>query len=79
MFEEYTRLYKALFIFLFFYLIIIILKPSIIFDKRNNCLRNFGIGYRNTSILPLWLSTILIAIISYFIVYYIDYCNNLMF
>ena len=79
MFEEYNRLYKSIFIFLFLYLMVIILKPCIVFDKRNNCLRNFGVGYKNTSILPLWLCTIFIAIISYFLVYYIDYTRNILF
>ena len=79
MFEEYTRLYKAIFIFLFLYLMVVILRPSIVFDNRNDCLRSFGVGYQNTSILPLWLCTIVLAIASYFSVYYMDYLNDSIF
>ena len=77
MFEEYNR-YINLYSFSFF-ANDLILKPGIVFDKRNNCLRNFGVEYKNTSILPLWLCTIFIAIISYFLVYYIDYTRNILF
>jgi hypothetical protein len=34
-------------------------------------LRPFGVGYKNTTILPLWLASILLAIFSYFVVLYV--------
>ena len=46
-------------------------KPSFMYDEKNDCFRQFGIGYKNTTILPLWLISILLAIISYFIVLYV--------
>jgi hypothetical protein len=46
-------------------------KPSFMYDEKNDCFRQFGIGYKNTTILPLWLISILLAIMSYFIVLYV--------
>ena len=46
------------------------IKPNI-FYNTNGSIRQFGIGYKNTTILPLWLISILLAIISYFIVLYV--------
>lgn len=71
--QQFTRLYYAITIYLIIYMLTITLKPSIIFDKERNCLRNFGVGYQNTSVLTLWLFTILLAIGCYVVVYYIDF------
>jgi hypothetical protein len=42
-------------------------KPNIMFDK-NGKPREFGIGYKNKTILPLWLAVIILAILSYLII-----------
>jgi len=50
-----------------------ITKPTTIFDK-NGRPRDFGIGYKNKTILPLWLTVIILAIFSYlFILYYVNF------
>lgn len=64
----------AIFLFFFIYGIMYIVKPTFLFIKPNDIPREFGIGYRNKTILPLWLFSIIIGILSYFIViYYIQY------
>lgn len=63
-------LFVVIGIYIVLYYLVIISKPSIIYNKQHNILRQFGIGYKNTTILPLWLVSILLAIISYFIVLY---------
>ena len=65
------KLYLSITLFIFLYLIVIIIKPSFIFNHKQNSLRPFGIGYKNTSILTLWIVSICLAIFSYFIVIYI--------
>ena len=43
------------------------------FDK-NGKPREFGIGYKNKTILPLWLMVIILAILTYFgILCYVNY------
>jgi len=46
-------------------------KPNFIFDNEQGILRQFGVGYSNTTILPLWMSSILLAVFSYFIIIYL--------
>jgi hypothetical protein len=60
-------------VFLILFALVMFIKPSIIFDT-NGRPREFGIGYKNKTILPLWLTVIILAIASYFfIVYYINF------
>jgi hypothetical protein len=60
-------------IFLILFALIMFTKPTIIFDKAGKP-REFGIGYKNKTILPLWLTVIILAIVSYFlIVCYINF------
>ena len=54
----------SIIVFLLLFAIIMVTKPNVIFDK-NGKLREFGIGYKNKTILPLWLTVIILAIISY--------------
>ena len=66
-------------VYLILYILINTIKPEFIYNSREECLRKFGVGYNNTTLLPLWLVSILLAIISYFTVlhiYYLKY-NNL--
>ena len=56
-------------LFLVFFIILIITKPGFIFDK-NGRPREFGLGYKNKTVIPIWLAIIIIAIFSYLIVLY---------
>ena len=63
----------SIIVFLILFAIILLIKPSVMFDK-NGKPREFGIGYKNKTILPLWLAVIILAIISYLaILCYINY------
>lgn len=66
-----NRLTIVIFFFVILYSAIVFLKPEMIFNNKSDCLRQFGVGYKNTTIVPLWLISILFAIISYFFVLYI--------
>jgi hypothetical protein len=52
-------------VFMFLFMIIILTKPPIIFN-RDGTFRNFGIGYSKKTVTPIWLITIILAILSYF-------------
>lgn len=54
----------SIIVFLLLFAIIMVTKPTIMFDK-NGKPRDFGIGYKNKTILPLWLAVIILAIFSY--------------
>lgn len=46
-----------------------IMKPAC-FYKSNGSIREFGIGYRNKTILPIWLLSIFLGIFCYLILLY---------
>jgi hypothetical protein len=54
----------SIIIFMMVFLMIQFLKPSIIYNSDGS-LRQFGIGYRKKTVVPLWLVVILLAIFSY--------------
>lgn len=58
-------------VFICLYCLVVYFKPSFIYDEKNGCFRQFGVGYKNTTILPLWLVSVILAIASYFICIYI--------
>ena len=63
----------ALILYIIIYVVTILSKPYLIYNK-NGTLRNFGIGYTSRSVLPVWLVSIIIAILSYFaVMYYVSY------
>jgi hypothetical protein len=62
----------AILIYICIYLLIIYIKPSFLFNK-NGSLRDFGIGYKNKTIIPVWFLAIFTATLSYFsVMYYVS-------
>ena len=60
-------------LFLVFFIAIMLTKPAFIFDKYGKP-RQFGLGYKNKTVIPIWLIIIFLAIISYLIVlFYLNY------
>ena len=60
-------------IFLLIFIIVQMIKPSFLYNKDSS-LRHFGIGYKNKTILPLWLFSIILGILIYmFVLYYLTY------
>lgn len=56
-------------IFLFLFTFVVLMKPAFLFNKDGS-FRNFGIGYKNKTVIPIWLVTIILAILAYFSVLY---------
>jgi len=60
-------------LFLVIFLIIQYVKPGFLYN-RDGSIRQFGIGYRNKTILPVWLLSIILGILCYlFVLYYLVY------
>ncbi len=79
MFENMDKLYLAIILFVSLYMILNTLQPNFIYNHEQNCLRQFGIGYKHTTVITLWLATILLAIFSYFTVIYVYYIRNMWY
>lgn len=61
--------FVASLIFLFLYALYVYCKPNISFTDSNK-LKRFGLGTASSTILPLWLVTIILGILSYFLIEY---------
>jgi uncharacterized membrane protein YjgN (DUF898 family) len=60
----------AVFIFLILFGIINAFRPSIIYNNDLS-FRRFGIGYKNKTVIPIWLMSIVLAILVYVLVTYL--------
>jgi hypothetical protein len=59
----------AIILFLVLFFIVHTLKPSIIYTKEGG-FRTFGIGYKHKTVVPIWIVSICLAILSYLAVSY---------
>ena len=47
------------------------MKPVCLYNKDGS-IREFGVGYRNKTIMPIWLLSLILGILSYlFVMYYV--------
>ena len=60
----------AVAIYLFYVAGFLYLKPSIAFDRQGN-IRPFGVGKRESTVFPVWLWVIALAMVAYLTVVYI--------
>ena len=69
--EHKTSIAIAIFICLFS--IIHLVKPSLVYNEEGG-FRPFGVGYRHKTVIPIWLISINIAILSYLaVLFYLAY------
>ena len=77
LFNKY-KIQSAIIIFLVSYLTIILINPNFCFDNDGNIMQ-FGLGYKNKTIIPIWLLSIILAIFSYFMIYYYLHLKTIYF
>ena len=59
-------------LFLIIFGMIQIMKPAC-FYNRDGSIREFGIGYKNKTIFPIWLFSLVLGILSYLaVLYYVN-------
>ena len=62
----------AIILFVIIFGTIQMMKPTC-FYNRDGSIREFGIGYRNKTILPIWLLSLLLGILCYLaVLYYVN-------
>jgi hypothetical protein len=64
-----NKLSVSIVLFLVLFSLIHYLKPAFIYDK-NGAFRQFGIGYREKTIVSMWVVAIVLGILSYLSVSY---------
>jgi len=73
-FIRINKLNIAVFIFLMLFTIVHITKPTFIYNNDGG-FRQFGVGYKNKTVIPIWLVAIVLAILSYLsVLYLIMFC-----
>ena len=76
MFKNYVRENSTLvsiILFLFIFGAIQMMKLRCFYNKDGS-VREFGVGYKNKTILPIWLLSIILGILCYLLVmYYLQY------
>ena len=74
--KQFVRINKvsvSISLFLLILISIHITKPSMIYTPDGG-FREFGLGFRNKTIFPIWIVSIITAILSYlFVLYYLAY------
>ncbi len=62
----------AVILFVIIFGIIQMIKPACFYNS-NGSIREFGVGYKNKTILPIWLFSLLLGILCYLaVLYYIS-------
>lgn len=63
----------SIILFLTLFIMIQTMKPAFLYN-RDGSIRPFGIGYRNKTIFPIWLLSIILGIVCYlFVMYYLHH------
>jgi len=82
MYKKFTTENRTLISIILFVLIfggIQIMKPSC-FYNTDGSIRGFGIGYKNKTIFPIWLLSIILGILCYLaVMYYNNFHSNILF
>lgn len=63
----------SILIFMALFTIVQLYKPLFLYNQDGS-IRTFGIGYKNKTIMPIWLFSIILGIFCYlFVLYYLAY------
>jgi hypothetical protein len=72
--ENITLVSVVLFIIIFVF--IQMMKP-VCFYNKDGSIREFGVGYKNKTIFPIWLLSLILGILCYLaVMYYVSYIKN---
>jgi hypothetical protein len=64
LFIKNNILYLSLLLFIVIFAILNYIKPIFLYNK-NGSIREFGVGYTNKTIMPVWLLSIILGILCY--------------
>lgn len=72
-FVRFHKLTVAVSLFIILFSIIHTIKPLLLYDADGS-FRQFGVGYRHKTVIPIWLVSIILGIFSYIaVLYYLAY------
>lgn len=59
----------SILLFLIIYVVINLMKPSFLYNNDGS-LREFGLGLKRKTVIPVWILSIFLSILSYFVLMY---------
>ena len=63
----------AITLFIIIFAVVHVIRPGFLY-KQDGSIREFGVGTKNKTIMPIWLFSIILGILSYlFVLYYISF------
>ena len=63
----------SILLFIIIFALVQVFKPAFLY-KDDGSIREFGVGYKNKTIMPVWLFSIILGILCYlFVLYYLAY------
>ena len=62
-----NKILATFILFLFMFCTVMICKPGFAFNKDGS-IKEFGLGYNNRTVLPIWVLVIVFSILSYFFI-----------
>ena len=68
-FVRYHKLNIIIVLFILLFTIVHLTKPGLIYNPDGS-FREFGVGYRHKTVIPIWIVSIILAILSYIAVSY---------
>ena len=72
-FVRFHKLTVAVSLFIILFSIIHTIKPLLLYNADGS-FRQFGVGYRHKTVIPIWLVSIILGIFSYIaVLYYLAY------
>ncbi len=66
-----NRLFVSIGLFLLLIMGIHWIKPRLIYNEHGG-FRQFGIGYKQKTVIPIWIVSIVLAIVVYLFIYYMS-------
>jgi hypothetical protein len=66
-----NRLSVSVLFFLVIFAAIHFFKPALIYTEKGG-FRQFGIGYKQKTVIPIWVVSIVLAILCYLLVFYLS-------
>ena len=59
----------AISLFIISFTVLMFFKPSFLYNKDGS-IKSFGLGYKKKTVIPVWLVSIIFAILAYYLVLY---------
>ena len=66
----------SIILFFIFCVILNVMKPHFLYNKDGS-LREFGLGFKKRTVIPIWIMSIFLSILSYFILMYYSSSTHL--